>query len=167
MWLSITSQCLFLHFVVEQFWNLSSKDVLSFLCRTMWNPGNTNDQTGQVAARMETTPSLGSASISISTQQAPKKFAPVVAPKPKFNPYKQTGEPTHSDTAGNLAGPTACYHYETHSSPQTAVLLLALCMHLHLCPVFVSSHSTSKMSVISVRFYISCSQNGALTCRFL
>ncbi|XP_068599848.1 lipoma-preferred partner [Brachionichthys hirsutus] len=65
----------------------------------MWNPGDSNNQTGQVTARMETTPSLGSASISVSQQQAPKKFAPVVAPKPKFNPYKQMGDPTHSDTA--------------------------------------------------------------------
>lgn len=63
----------------------------------MWNPGNGNPQTGQVAARMETTPSLGSASISVSQQQTPKKFAPVVAPKPKFNPYKQMGD---SDAAG-------------------------------------------------------------------
>lgn len=70
----------------------------------MWSPANNNDQTGQVAARMETTPS--SASISISQQQAPKKFAPVVAPKPKFNPYKQTGDPTHADTAGNDTGGT-------------------------------------------------------------
>lgn len=70
----------------------------------MWNPGNSNNQTGQVAARMETTPSMGSASISISQQQAPKKFAPVVAPKPKFNPYKPMGEPTHPDTAGNNTG---------------------------------------------------------------
>lgn len=54
----------------------------------MWNQGTSNNQTGQVAARMETTPSLGSASISVSQQQAPKKFAPAVAPKPKFNPYK-------------------------------------------------------------------------------
>uniref|UniRef100_A0AAQ4RC80 LIM domain containing preferred translocation partner in lipoma n=1 Tax=Gasterosteus aculeatus aculeatus TaxID=481459 RepID=A0AAQ4RC80_GASAC len=60
--------------------------------RTMWN---SNDQTGQVAARMETT--LGSASISISQQQAPKKFAPVVAPKPKFNPYKAAGESSFPD----------------------------------------------------------------------
>ncbi|KAM3850252.1 lipoma-preferred partner [Diretmus argenteus] len=59
----------------------------------MWNPTNSSEQTGQVAARMETTPALGTASISISQQQAPKKFAPVVAPKPKFNPYKQLGEP--------------------------------------------------------------------------
>ncbi len=72
----------------------------------MWNPVNSNDQTGQVAARMETTPSLGSASISISQQQAPKKFAPVVAPKPKFNPYKQMGESAHSDNAGNNTGET-------------------------------------------------------------
>uniref|UniRef100_A0A8C6TYD5 LIM domain containing preferred translocation partner in lipoma n=1 Tax=Neogobius melanostomus TaxID=47308 RepID=A0A8C6TYD5_9GOBI len=41
---------------------------------------------------METTPSLGSASISVSQQQSPKKFAPVVAPKPKFNPYKPPGD---------------------------------------------------------------------------
>lgn len=65
----------------------------------MWNPPN--DQSGQVAARMETTPSLGSASISISQQQAPKKFAPMVAPKPKFNPYKQMGDSSQSDPAGN------------------------------------------------------------------
>ncbi|XP_075901251.1 lipoma-preferred partner [Nelusetta ayraudi] len=63
----------------------------------MWNQGS--DQSGQVAARMETTPSLGSASISISQQQAPKKFAPVVAPKPKFNPYKQMGEAGHLEPA--------------------------------------------------------------------
>lgn len=63
----------------------------------MWNQGTSNPQTGQVAARMETTPSLGSASISVSQQQTPKKFAPVVAPKPKFNPYKQMGD---SDSAG-------------------------------------------------------------------
>lgn len=59
-----------------------------------------SEQTGQVTARMETTPSLGSASISVSQQQAPKKFAPVVAPKPKFNPYKQVGEATLSEPAG-------------------------------------------------------------------
>lgn len=78
----------------------------------MWNSGNGNDQTGQVAARMETTPSLGSASISISQQQAPKKFAPVVAPKPKFNPYKQVGEPTHSDPAGKNTGESTHRDYE-------------------------------------------------------
>lgn len=54
---------------------------------------------------METTPSLGSASISVSQQQAPKKFAPVVAPKPKFNPYKQMGgEAAHLDPAGKPPG---------------------------------------------------------------
>ncbi|XP_056893892.1 LOW QUALITY PROTEIN: lipoma-preferred partner [Takifugu flavidus] len=63
----------------------------------MWNPGSGNPQTGQVAARMETTPSLGSASISVSQQQTPKKFAPVVAPKPKFNPYKQMGDSDPAD----------------------------------------------------------------------
>uniref|UniRef100_A0A8K9XPT7 LIM domain containing preferred translocation partner in lipoma n=1 Tax=Oncorhynchus mykiss TaxID=8022 RepID=A0A8K9XPT7_ONCMY len=48
-----------------------------------------------VTGRMETTPAMGVPSISVSQQQAPKKFAPVVAPKPKFNPYK---DPT--DLAG-------------------------------------------------------------------
>ncbi|XP_040895710.1 lipoma-preferred partner isoform X1 [Toxotes jaculatrix] len=71
----------------------------------MWNPANSNDQTGQVAARMETMPSLGSASISISQQQAPKKFAPMVAPKPKFNPYKQTGDAAHADPAADYPPP--------------------------------------------------------------
>uniref|UniRef100_A0A096LR75 LIM domain containing preferred translocation partner in lipoma n=2 Tax=Poecilia formosa TaxID=48698 RepID=A0A096LR75_POEFO len=69
----------------------------------MWNPPN--DQSGQVAARMETTPSLGSASISVSQQQAPKKFAPMVAPKPKFNPYKQMGDAGLSDPAVDYPPP--------------------------------------------------------------
>lgn len=69
----------------------------------MWNPAS--EQTGQVTARMETTPSLGSASISVSQQQAPKKFAPVVAPKPKFNPYKQMGEATLSEPAADYPPP--------------------------------------------------------------
>uniref|UniRef100_A0A3Q4HHX2 LIM domain containing preferred translocation partner in lipoma n=1 Tax=Neolamprologus brichardi TaxID=32507 RepID=A0A3Q4HHX2_NEOBR len=64
-----------------------------------------HEQTGQVTARMETTPSLGSASISVSQQQAPKKFAPVVAPKPKFNPYKQMGEATLSEPAADYPPP--------------------------------------------------------------
>lgn len=74
---------------------LQFESLVSFLIRTMWNPANT--QSGQVTARMETTPSMGSASISVSQQQVPKKFAPVVAPKPKFNPYKQGA---HFDPAG-------------------------------------------------------------------
>uniref|UniRef100_A0A3B3RXU2 LIM domain containing preferred translocation partner in lipoma n=1 Tax=Paramormyrops kingsleyae TaxID=1676925 RepID=A0A3B3RXU2_9TELE len=49
-------------------------------------------QFGHVTARMETTPGFGMPSISVSQQQVPKKFAPVVAPKPKFNPYKQLSE---------------------------------------------------------------------------
>ncbi|XP_030228080.1 lipoma-preferred partner isoform X3 [Gadus morhua] len=52
----------------------------------MWNQPSGDEPLGQVSARVETTP--GNASISVSQQQAPKKFAPVVAPKPKFNPYK-------------------------------------------------------------------------------
>lgn len=82
----------------------------------MWP--NSNNQTGQVAARMETTPSLGSASISISQQQAPKKFAPVVAPKPKFNPYKQTGEPAQSEIAGKYTEETTNHYYPT-TQPET------------------------------------------------
>uniref|UniRef100_A0AAY5L2K8 LIM domain containing preferred translocation partner in lipoma n=1 Tax=Esox lucius TaxID=8010 RepID=A0AAY5L2K8_ESOLU len=61
--------------------------------RTMW----ASEGEGQVTARMETTPTMGVHSISVSQQQAPKKFAPVVAPKPKFNPYK----------AGDLTDPAA------------------------------------------------------------
>nr|XP_057928864.1 lipoma-preferred partner isoform X2 [Doryrhamphus excisus] len=71
----------------------------------MWNQGNSGEQTGHVAARMETTAPLGSASISVSQQQAPKKFAPVVAPKPKFNPYKHMGEPALSDPASDYPPP--------------------------------------------------------------
>lgn len=41
---------------------------------------------------METTPAMGVPSISVSQKQTPKKFGPVVAPKPQFNPYK-TGDP--------------------------------------------------------------------------
>ncbi|XP_061744685.1 lipoma-preferred partner isoform X2 [Nerophis ophidion] len=71
----------------------------------MWNQGDSGEQTGQVTARMETTPPLGSASISVSQQQAPKKFAPMVAPKPKFNPYKHTGEATFSESAADYPLP--------------------------------------------------------------
>ncbi|XP_063578457.1 lipoma-preferred partner isoform X3 [Pongo abelii] len=54
-------------------------------------PKSTGEPLGHVPARMETTHSFGNPSISVSTQQPPKKFAPVVAPKPKYNPYKQPG----------------------------------------------------------------------------
>ncbi|NWR04883.1 LPP protein, partial [Paradoxornis webbianus] len=54
-------------------------------------PKSTNEPLGHVPARMETTHTFGTPSISVSTQQTPKKFAPVVAPKPKYNPYKQPG----------------------------------------------------------------------------
>uniref|UniRef100_A0A8C3GNP3 LIM domain containing preferred translocation partner in lipoma n=1 Tax=Cairina moschata TaxID=8855 RepID=A0A8C3GNP3_CAIMO len=54
-------------------------------------PKSTNEPVGHVTARMETTHAFGTPSISVSTQQTPKKFAPVVAPKPKYNPYKQPG----------------------------------------------------------------------------
>ncbi|MBN3295583.1 LPP protein, partial [Amia calva] len=54
---------------------------------------------------METTPGFGIPSISVSQQQAPKKFAPVVAPKPKFNPYKQLGEAAHSGAGGDFPPP--------------------------------------------------------------
>lgn len=51
-------------------------------------PKSSGDNLGHVTARMETTQGFGIPSISVSTQQAPKKFAPVVAPKPKYNPYR-------------------------------------------------------------------------------
>ncbi|XP_063772564.1 lipoma-preferred partner isoform X5 [Pseudophryne corroboree] len=51
-------------------------------------PKSSGDSLGHVTARMETTQGFGTPSISISTQQNPKKFAPVVAPKPKYNPYR-------------------------------------------------------------------------------
>lgn len=51
-------------------------------------PKSSGDNLGHVTARMETTQGFGTPSISVSTQQAPKKFAPVVAPKPKYNPYR-------------------------------------------------------------------------------
>ncbi|KAM4887476.1 lipoma-preferred partner isoform 2-T4 [Thomomys bottae] len=54
-------------------------------------PKSTGEPLGHVPARMETTHSFGTPSISVSMQQPPKKFAPVVAPKPKYNPYKQPG----------------------------------------------------------------------------
>ncbi|XP_060098734.1 lipoma-preferred partner homolog [Heteronotia binoei] len=52
-------------------------------------PKNSSEPVGHVTARMETTHAFGTPSISVSTQQTPKKFAPVVAPKPKYNPYRQ------------------------------------------------------------------------------
>ncbi|NP_001107348.1 lipoma-preferred partner [Xenopus tropicalis] len=51
-------------------------------------PKSSGDSAGHVTARMETTQGFGAPSISVSTQQPPKKFAPVVAPKPKYNPYR-------------------------------------------------------------------------------
>ncbi|XP_067898945.1 lipoma-preferred partner [Heterodontus francisci] len=58
-----------------------------------WLAPRETDDSGHVPARMETMMSIATPSISVSTQQTPKKFAPVVAPKPKFNPYKQNGQP--------------------------------------------------------------------------
>ncbi|XP_012677294.2 lipoma-preferred partner isoform X2 [Clupea harengus] len=64
----------------------------------MWSSqGSGGEQLGQVTARMETSPPMGTTSISVSQQQPPKKFAPVVAPKPKFNPYKPPGEGGHNE----------------------------------------------------------------------
>ncbi|KAK6313645.1 hypothetical protein J4Q44_G00151040 [Coregonus suidteri] len=65
---------------------MTSHNILSFiLIRTMWG----SEGEVQVTARMETTPAMGVPSISVSQKQTPKKFAPVVAPKPQFNPYKE------------------------------------------------------------------------------
>ncbi|XP_019359017.1 PREDICTED: lipoma-preferred partner [Gavialis gangeticus] len=54
-------------------------------------PKSTGEPVGHVTARMETTHAFGTPSLSVSSQQMPKKFAPVVAPKPKYNPYKPPG----------------------------------------------------------------------------
>ncbi|XP_030647231.1 lipoma-preferred partner [Chanos chanos] len=70
----------------------------------MWSGHSDGDHLGQVTARMETSLPMGTTSISVSQQQVPKKFAPVVAPKPKFNPYKQLGEAAH-DTGGDYPPP--------------------------------------------------------------
>ncbi|XP_062853307.1 lipoma-preferred partner [Trichomycterus rosablanca] len=69
----------------------------------MWSGQNDGDQHGHVTARMETSLPMGTTSISVSQHQSPKKFAPVVAPKPKFNPYK-LGEGPH-DSAGDYLPP--------------------------------------------------------------
>uniref|UniRef100_A0A0B8RQA5 Lipoma-preferred partner n=1 Tax=Philothamnus irregularis TaxID=1899461 RepID=A0A0B8RQA5_9SAUR len=59
------------------------------MSRPAWlPPKNPSEPVGHVTARMETTHTFGTPSISVSTQQTPKKFAPVVAPKPKYNPYR-------------------------------------------------------------------------------
>lgn len=113
----------------------------------MWNPGNGNNQTGQVAARMETTPSLGSASISVSQQQTPKKFAPVVAPKPKFNPYKQMGDPAHSDPAGKDTGKRMGHVAPVHASVVSGPLDQTLLLHAAAKFPSFSSYSSSKMNV--------------------
>ncbi|NXI88249.1 LPP protein, partial [Rhipidura dahli] len=80
-------------------------------------PKSTNEPVGHVAARMETTHTFGTPSISVSTQQTPKKFAPVVAPKPKYNPYKQPGgdgdflppPPPPVDDLGNITSPQGAF----------------------------------------------------------
>ncbi|XP_074860881.1 lipoma-preferred partner isoform X3 [Carettochelys insculpta] len=83
-------------------------------------PKNTSEPVGHVTARMETTPAFGTPSISVSTQQTPKKFAPVVAPKPKYNPYKQPGSddfppppppppPLPGDDLRNLPAPPGAF----------------------------------------------------------
>ncbi|NXG30959.1 LPP protein, partial [Dromaius novaehollandiae] len=80
-------------------------------------PKNTSDPVGHVTARMETTHAFGTPSISVSTQQTPKKFAPVVAPKPKYNPYKQPGgdgdflppPPPPVDDLGNMPAPPGAF----------------------------------------------------------
>ncbi|KAM4770194.1 lipoma-preferred partner [Cyanocitta cristata] len=80
-------------------------------------PKSTNEPVGHVTARMETTHTFGTPSISVSTQQTPKKFAPVVAPKPKYNPYKQPGgdgdflppPPPPVDDLGNITSPQGAF----------------------------------------------------------
>lgn len=119
-----------------------------FSQRTMWNPGNINNQTGQVAARMETTPSMGSASISVSQQQAPKKFAPAVAPKPKFNPYKQTVDPSNCEPAGKSMG---------GKNKKQVAAAAAVAVHSRRCLVTLIStlllFAAGKIDLFSVVFH--------------
>ncbi|XP_061493598.1 lipoma-preferred partner [Rhineura floridana] len=80
-------------------------------------PKNSSEPVGHVTARMEMTHSFGTPSISISTQQTPKKFAPVVAPKPKYNPYRPAeGEgdflpppPPSAEDPGNPPPPPSAF----------------------------------------------------------
>nr|XP_056705700.1 lipoma-preferred partner [Euleptes europaea] len=80
-------------------------------------PKNSSEPVGHVTARMETTHAFGTPSLSVSTQQTPKKFAPVVAPKPKYNPYRQAeGEgdfppppPPPSEDPGYLPPPPGAF----------------------------------------------------------
>lgn len=72
-------------------WFLFSSQIWTMSHPSWLPPKSTNEPVGHVTARMETTHAFGTPSISVSTQQTPKKFAPVVAPKPKYNPYKQPG----------------------------------------------------------------------------
>ncbi|XP_051569154.1 lipoma-preferred partner homolog isoform X1 [Myxocyprinus asiaticus] len=84
----------------------------------MWGGHNDGDHQGHVTARMETSLPMGTTSISVSQQQAPKKFAPVVAPKPKFNPYKQPGEAAH-EGAGDYPPPPPAVDTSGFPSPST------------------------------------------------
>lgn len=86
----------------------------------MWGGHNDGDQQGHVSARMETSLPMGTTSISVSQQQAPTKFAPVVAPKPKFNPYKQPGDATHEG-----AGKTYSLDF----------FIISICTYLHMTVV--------------------------------
>ncbi|XP_015270723.1 PREDICTED: lipoma-preferred partner homolog [Gekko japonicus] len=80
-------------------------------------PKNSSEPVGHVTARMETTHAFGTPSISVSTQQTPKKFAPVVAPKPKYNPYRPAegdGDfppppPPPSEDPGSLPPPPSAF----------------------------------------------------------
>ncbi|KAG8515827.1 Lipoma-preferred partner [Galemys pyrenaicus] len=87
--LSLTARGLYLQRSTATFWKIGAIPTMS---HPSWlPPKSTGESLGHVPARMETTHSFGTPSISVSTQQPPKKFAPVVAPKPKYNPYKQAG----------------------------------------------------------------------------
>ncbi|KAG1940893.1 lipoma-preferred partner [Pimephales promelas] len=84
----------------------------------MWGGYNDGDQQGHVSARMETSLPMGTTSISVSEQQSPKKFAPVVAPKPKFNPYKQL-EGTHEGSGDYPPPPPSAIDISGLPSPSS------------------------------------------------
>ncbi|XP_061096884.1 lipoma-preferred partner isoform X3 [Conger conger] len=71
----------------------------------------------QVTARMETTSPFATPSISVSQQQKPLKFAPVVAPKPKFDPYRQLGDLTQAEAGGDYPLPPPPLHQTSGLPP--------------------------------------------------
>ncbi len=95
--------------------------------RKMWGGYNDGDQQGHVSARMETSLPMGTTSISVSQQQSPKKFAPVVAPKPKSTPINNS-RMQHTRELVRLIALT--------------FLIISICTYLHMTVVCKMCFST-------------------------